>query len=79
MSGSKDGSQNMFLWRNMANYPKIIFVTPFILSTVRAQNKCSSYRIYLAIKWEFSSLYRMTSDYLNKPHELQLKDSIFTS
>ena len=25
-----DGSQNMFLWRNMANYSQIIPVTPYL-------------------------------------------------
>ena len=29
--GSNGGSQNMFLWRNMANHPKIIPVTPSYL------------------------------------------------
>ena len=29
--GSNVGSQNMFLWRNVANYPFIIYVTPSYL------------------------------------------------
>ena len=28
LDGSNDRSQHMFLWRNMANYPQIILVTP---------------------------------------------------
>ena len=29
--GSNDGSQNMYFWKNMDNYPKIISVTPSYL------------------------------------------------
>ena len=29
--GSNDGSQNKFLWRNTANYPQIIPLTPSYL------------------------------------------------
>ena len=31
--GSNDETQNMFLWRNMVNYLKIISVNPLIQST----------------------------------------------
>ena len=30
-NGSNDGSQNMFLWRNLVNYPQITSVTPSYL------------------------------------------------
>ena len=35
--GSNDGSQNMFLWKNIDNYPKIIPDTPSYLEHWKTQ------------------------------------------
>ena len=38
--GSNDGSQNLFLWRNVANYPSIISVTPSYVEHCLSNRKC---------------------------------------
>ena len=40
--GSNDGSQNMILWRNIANYPLIIPVTPSYLEHYWATSSWSA-------------------------------------
>ena len=46
---SNDGSQNMFLWKNMDNYPKVILVTPSYLEHCGAYTICYSSCMFLHI------------------------------
>ena len=70
---------NMFLWRNMENYPHIIYVTPSYLEHgVQLLKVCYGTFLHFSLTWlvlPFTAFY----DYLQDPHNfiLNVSENLF--